>query len=207
MLWCDYCVSLASMVFRPKRASHEGFTLLELMVVVIIVGVVAALAAPQIGAALANRRTNELALEVVRIVRQGRSASVGQGRAYLMQVDPVAEEITLYRGSTNRCTPRASWGAITSAGCDGNPRCAAYVEAPVVGTSTYDYQVVPADQAIDICFEPSGITRWSSSGANFAATHPNGGVQLNVRRVVDGATAGVVKVVAIPFGADARVIR
>jgi len=195
------------MVFRPKRASQEGFTLLELMVVVVIVGVVAALAAPQIGSALANRRTNELALEVVRIVRAGRSASVGQGRAYLMQVDPVAEEITLYRGSTNRCTPRASWATITAPGCEGNPRCAAYVAAPVVGTSTYDYQVDGGNQRIDVCFEPSGITRWSSGGSNFADTHPNGGVQLNVRRVAGGATAGVVKVVAIPFGADARIIR
>ncbi len=177
------------------------------MVVVIIVGVVAALAAPTIGNALANRRTNELALEVVRVVRVGRSASVGQGRAYLLQIDPGTEHLTLFRGSTNRCTPRSSWDAITAAGCDGNPRCSVFVEAPVVGTSTYDFQVDGTDEPIDICFEPSGITRWSTSGSAFTETHPNGGVRVNVRRVVGGSTAGVVKAVAIPFGADARVVR
>jgi Tfp pilus assembly protein FimT len=177
------------------------------MVVVTIVGVVVALAAPQIGNALANRRTNELALEVVRIVRVGRSASVGQGRAYLLQVDPATDELTLYRGMTNRCTPRASWNAITSAGCEGNPRCAAYAEAPVVGDSTYDFQIDGADNPMDVCFEPTGITRWSTGGSAFTETHPNGGIQVNVRRVVGGSTAGVAKLVAIPFGADARVIR
>lgn len=193
---------------RQRRRPHQrGFTLIELMVVVIIVGVVAALAAPTIGNALANRRTNELALEVVRIVRQGRSAAVGQGRAYFLQIDPATEEMMLFRGRTNRCTPHASWAAITSAGCHGNPRCTAYVEGPVVGTSSYDIQIDGADNPIDICFEPSGITRWSQASSAFAATHPRGGVQVNVRRVVDGSTAGVAKIVVVPFGADARVMR
>lgn len=194
--------------FRQRRSRRlRGFTLLELMVVVVIVGVVAALAAPTIGNAMANRRTNELALDVVRIVREGRSASVGQGRAYFLQIDPANEELALFRGTTNRCTPRAGWDAIVAPGCAGNARCTAYVDGPVVGQSSYDFQVDGGNTPIDICFEPTGITRWSVSSSAFAATHPNGGVQVNVRRVVGGATAGVAKVVVIPFGADARVMR
>lgn len=178
-----------------------------MMVVLTIVGVVAALAAPTIGDALANRRTNELALEVVRIVREARSSAVGQGRAYLLQVNATTDELRLYRGTTNRCMPRASWDAITSPGCEGNIRCTASVRGPVVGSSSYDFQVDEADNPIDICFEPTGITRWSVASSAFNLTHPRGGVQVNVRRVVDGATAGVAKIVVIPFGADARVMR
>lgn len=196
------------MVPHHQRGPQErGFTLLELMVVLTIVGVVAALAAPTIGNALANRRTGELALEVVSIVRQGRSASVGQGRAYLLRVDPATEQLMLFRGTTNRCAPLASWAATTSAGCAGNARCTAAVAGPQVGDSTYDFQVDGTDNPIDICFEPSGVTRWSQASSAFSDTHPRGGVQVNVRRLVDGSTSGVVKLVAIPFGADARIVR
>ena len=177
------------------------------MVVVTIIAVVAALAAPTIGTALANRRTRELSLELVRVVRLGRSTAAGQGRAYMLRIDPGADRVDLYRGTSSRCNPVAGWTAVVGAGCAGNARCAESIVAPQVGDDTYDIAIAGVETPVDLCFEPTGVTRWNTGGATFAENHPAGGYQVSVSRMTDGATSGVVKLVALPLGAEARILR
>ena len=194
---------------RPSAPSprQAGFTLLELMVVVTIIGVVAALAAPSIGTALANRRTNELALDVVRLVRNGRSAAAGHGVAHMLRVQDDGN-FSLWRGTSDRCNSN-EWATITADEClPTMPRCDMAV-FPVVGDSTYAATISGGARAL--CFEPSGRMLWSTTAgvaADFSSVAPaTGGFQVTVSRSSGGATAGVPKLVVIPFGGDARILR
>ena len=57
--------------------------------------------------------------DLVRLVRLGRSTAAGQGRAYMLRIDPGADRVDLYRGTSSRCNPVAGWIAVVGAGCAG----------------------------------------------------------------------------------------
>jgi type II secretion system protein H len=61
-----------------KRAGSEGFTLLELTVVLVLVGIVAALAAPPLGAALRSWRLQAAVREVRTLLSYTRNQSVAR---------------------------------------------------------------------------------------------------------------------------------
>lgn len=74
------------------RGALRGFTLIELIVVVIIVGVMAVLAIPTITGQMRSRRTQFVAKEVANLYRNGRMRAMGRGSAVLIRFDRTVDQ-------------------------------------------------------------------------------------------------------------------
>ncbi len=74
----------------PGRGSRRAFTLIELMVVVIIIGLLAALAVPSMSLAMYDRNAYGDAGAIMGLFRSARTRAVGRGGAVLisMNADP-----------------------------------------------------------------------------------------------------------------------
>jgi prepilin-type N-terminal cleavage/methylation domain-containing protein len=74
--------------FLSGRTSARGFTLVELMVVVVIITVLATLAIPLVTEQLRDRRTQEAAERVANVYRDARMRAMGRGSAVLVRFTP-----------------------------------------------------------------------------------------------------------------------
>lgn len=202
-----------------STSKTSAFTLFELMVVVSIIGVVAALAAPSLADTRADARTNEYANELVRGLRNARSATAGYGRAHLVVFNPAGEgDVTIYRGINNRCSTN-NWVGIVGAGCSAtSPMCVDRVsnDAFTFGASNYRLSMPAFPAGVQVCFEPTGIMRWRSnnvsrfSADNIDATavSAQGAFIFSVQRHTTSAgDVGVARRVILPLGGSPRILR
>jgi len=82
----------ASRLRRPgagsgNRPAARGFTLLELVLVMVIVCTVLAMAAPSLGGFFASRRTADAAAQIVALTGLARSQAIVEGRTYRLNFD------------------------------------------------------------------------------------------------------------------------
>src|SRR5688500_7410708 len=113
--------------------SKSGFTLIELMIVVVITAVLLSYAVPGISRTMADRRAATVLSELVRIGKRARSAPEIGKPAHLVVIRPAGTAATngqglvqLLRGASARCDIQ-NWAAA-DAMCPPAPRAAGVQE-------------------------------------------------------------------------------
>lgn len=187
------------------------------MVVVAIIAISAALAAPALSEAMAVRRASEASHSVVRIGARARSEAIAYGRAHLLLFDGGAPgNLELWRGRTNLCTAN-DWNAIVRGDCSDYADCIDRLDMRAYDQGTHTVVITQPTGAMSICFQPDGEVRFLGGGAPMpnAAWLPNPpagavadeGLVFALDRQENGGTAGVIRRVVIPFGGSPRILR
>lgn len=203
------------------RRVCDGFTLTELMVVIAIVAIAAAVAVPSIQAGVQERRTSQAALDFVRLARRARLQAMGSGRAWLLRYDLEGSpfelgRLRLFRGLTSRCNAN-DWATITAGPECGEvgSSCVEQVElgSPQYRTSSSSVILRAAIEGdVDVCYQPSGIVLLrngpSVATALFSAVNNvGGGVLFELQRREGSTEVGVRRQVLVSLSGDARVLR
>ncbi len=207
----------------PRNSAHlsgssrRGFTLLELMVVVLIITIVSSIAIPGVVQRMKTNRTREAAEDLAMVFRQARIRAMGRNSAVLVRYNDAAGTVEL-REAIQGATAS---GGVAVAGCERRPESNCRVPAnrwnngnarsQSIEITNYeasgDFTLDGPGTDIDICFAPSGrsyIRNTAASTTPFAAwTTPvrfdidrNDGV--GIRRSVLLTPSGTARVVAAP---------
>ncbi|NNG05464.1 MAG: prepilin-type N-terminal cleavage/methylation domain-containing protein [Inquilinus sp.] len=81
-----------------RRRHSAGFTLVELLVVLLILGLMTAVAAPHIGGSLPRLETRTAAREVAAVLREARGVAIRDNREVVVLVDLDARRVGVPRG-------------------------------------------------------------------------------------------------------------
>ncbi len=221
---------------RVRARARAGYTLVELMMIVAIIGVSVVVFTPGFSRAMADRRVSLAARELIRVGRRARADTFGYLRAHLLWINPANGTVQLLRGPTNSCTLPTAWAgpwsdcATTATGMSGQ-RCvenlflssmatstrsiSLWEETPNGGSTTY------GQTGRALCFQPSGVTMYGSGSTvatatatlladNLAGGGINGGIVFSL---LDGQTAPGTALgqhvhrVLFPMSGSARVLR
>lgn len=192
---------------RRARPPERGFTLIEMMVVVLIITLVAAIAVPAVSLRMKSNRTAQAAETISTIYRTAQAQAMGRGSAVLVRYNAgtfqILEGIV---GVTDALGPDCA--PLPESSCTVPPDRwdATSDRNQVVENYNFvasgDYAVTPITP-LDVCFTPSGRTWWNDSGT---LQRMNAPVTFTVSRtdstgfdrVVVLSPTGAARVVAAP---------
>ena len=200
-------------IVRPNRLAHQrGFTLVELMVVVIIIAISAALVVPMATRQLRDNQVHRIGKAVASTYRNARMLAMARGGAVVVRYT-TANHGTLEvlegvddRGQGNACeelpVPNCNRGsgAWSTTGSNPGARSVSTMSGP--GGGNGPPISIDAGGARDICYTPMGRTM-QRAGAAVSFTAMSGPLQIQVFRGTASPTAiGLVRNVSVwPSGA------
>ncbi len=82
------------MLLYNARKSSSGFTLIEMMVTIIIIGVIAAIAAPNFLGLLNRNRVNEAAKQIEGALKEAQRQAMRRGKQCSITIDPTSSTIS-----------------------------------------------------------------------------------------------------------------
>jgi prepilin-type N-terminal cleavage/methylation domain-containing protein len=213
------------------RRSRGGFTLLELMIVVTVMGTMAALLAPGVGEFMADARIAAATEDLVRISRHVRARSQESGLAHLLLFGGSNSDsgglgvVRVWEGMNNHCRQTPWPQTITGLVRDGH----APVEVLDLGASQFNLGLSGNAPSIDdggrqvislrvagsigapelavICYEPSGATWQGTAGTSavgYAFTRQTLPITFTFSRKVNSVTRGADRTVVFQPGGIAR---
>ncbi|HXS30767.1 MAG TPA: prepilin-type N-terminal cleavage/methylation domain-containing protein [Steroidobacteraceae bacterium] len=186
-------MTLKSLRARRRRFSR-GFTLIELMVVVIIIGICAALATPLLLEQMRERKSRDMAQQIAQLYTSARLRALGRGAAVRVNYNAttgfeVIESIegtqaSVTRGQAN-CAPTPGMGCLSTnwgpPGAPVNSRLVNRLLWPSNITVQATDPLLTAVTDMNVCFTPGG--RSFATPTNAAPTAAlTGSVQFAVKR-------------------------
>jgi len=196
-----------------RYAGARGFTLTEMLAVIVLIGILSAAAAPTFINIMRDRRVNRAAMAVADMYRTARTRALGRGMPVLIHWDDskgarigssgvlsiVEPDVAGYPDVNSSCTS-INWNTVLNA------------KAPFmsfdVGSGFYERAALTflddtgaARKQADICFSPRGRTY---IGAGGALTELAGVPSFTVVNSASAGGTGLVRTVFIPPNGVAR---
>jgi len=197
-------------VSSMARTRRSGFTLIELMVVVVIIAAGIVAFQPSFSLAMAQRRAGLLARELVRIGRRAQSEAIATQRAHLLWFG--TGELRLVRGDTASCIDNTTWAAVwascTAGALNARAPCldrleltsSTYTHPPfeiqLSSVASTDPSAAEGGLGVALCYAPSGAVYSAVVGTTTMADPGFSEVSAysvdSSRNLVGGATSGVI---------------